>query len=173
MLILMAGLPGSGKTTLAQQLAERLWAVVLSKDLTRHTLFPPELIEYSAKQDDFVVDLLLQTAEYIWKRKPDKAVILDGRTFSRVAQRKHVIEFAETQHQAWRIVECFCDDGVARARLAQADAAHLHPAANRTPELYDEVKRRWEPITEPKIVVCTDEPLAIDEIARQLLAMAI
>jgi hypothetical protein len=55
--------------------------------------------------------------------------------------------------------------------LAQADPEHFHPAENRTPELYDEVKRRWEPITEPKIVVRTDAPLATDDLANQLLSV--
>jgi predicted kinase len=171
MFILMAGLPGTGKSTVARVLSPRLNAVVLSKDVVRHALFPPELIEYSTEQDDFVIELLLQTAGYLWKLRPKQIVILDGRTFSSVSQRGHVIEFAEKQHQEWRIVECVCADDVARARLAQADPEHFHPAENRTPELYDEVKRRWEPITEPKIVVRTDAPLATDDLANQLLSV--
>ena len=39
-LIAMAGLPGCGKTALAQRLAERLKAVVLDKDTIRAALFP-------------------------------------------------------------------------------------------------------------------------------------
>jgi adenylylsulfate kinase len=159
MLILMAGLPGSGKSTVARRLAEHLHGAVLSKDTLRHALFPPELVEYSSAQDDFVIELLLQTAEYIWKRARSKIVILDGRTFSRASQRTHVIEFAEKQHQEWRIVECVCADDMARARLAKVDSALFHPAANRTPELYNEVRRRWEPIAEPKLTVKTDAPV--------------
>jgi predicted kinase len=170
MLILMAGLPGTGKSTVARELAVKLSAGVLSKDVVRHALFPPELIEYSTGQDDFVIDLVLKTAEYLWQRNPAQIVILDGRTFSRSPQRGHAIEFAEGRQQTWRIVECVCSDDVARARLAQPDPAH--PAANRAPELYDEVKRRWQPITEPKIVVCTDQPLSIGDLVKQLLASA-
>ena len=106
MLILMAGLPGTRKTTVARQLAERLKAAILSKDTVRHALFPPEMVEYSTEQDDFVIDLLLRTAEYIWERDPEQIVILDGRTFSRESQRRHVIEFAERQRQpcaSWNV----------------------------------------------------------------------
>lgn len=146
MLILMAGLPGTGKSTLARQLAQNINAVVLSKDTVRHALFPPELVEYSTAQDDFVIDVLLRTAEYLWRRDAGKITILDGRTFCRASQRKHVIDFAEAHHQPWRIIECVCGDEVAKSRLAAPDPDH--PAQNRTPELYDEVKRRWEEISE-------------------------
>ncbi len=167
MLILMAGLPGTGKSTLARQLAPRLNAAILSKDTVRHALFPIDLVDYSTDQDDFVIDLLLLTAEYIWERYPDKPIILDGRTFSRSSQRQHVIDFANVHGQAWRIIECVCEDGVARARLAQTDSDH--PAGNRTPELYDEVKARWEPITAPKITVNTGEQVDLDSLISRLL----
>ena len=166
MLILMAGLPGTGKTTLARQLAEPLNAAVLSKDTVRHALFSPGLVEYSSEQDDFVIDLLLRTAEYIWQRRPDQVIILDGRTFSRAAQRRHVIDFAEKLSQPWRIIECVCSDETARRRLAEADPTH--PAVNRTPHLYEEVKQRWEGITEPKLSVRTDGEVNLEELVAAL-----
>ena len=166
MLILMAGLPGTGKTTLARQLAPALHAAILSKDTVRHALFAPDLVEYSTDQDDFVIDLLLLTAEYIWERDPTKAIILDGRTFSRAAQRQHVIDFADVHRQPCRIIECICDDDIALSRLAQPDPDH--PAGNRTPQLYDEVKRRWEPITQPKIVIDTSNAIDLASVIAQL-----
>ena len=168
MLILMAGLPGTGKTTLARQLAERLKATILSKDTARHALFSPELVEYSVEQDDFVVDILLRTAAYIWQRRPDQVIILDGRTFSRGSQRQHVIDFAEGQHQRWRIVECVCSDEMARRRLERPDPDH--PAGNRTPQLYDEVKRRWETIEESNLSVRTDQEIDLEKLVAVLFA---
>lgn len=166
MLILMAGLPGTGKTTVARQLAERLHATILSKDTVRHALFTPELIEYSTEQDDFVIDMLLHTAEYIWRTHPQQIIILDGRTFSRESQRRQVISFAKQHRQAWRIVECVCADDVAKAWLAQPDPSH--PAGNRTPELFDEVKRRWEPIHEPKLTINTSAEVDLNSVIQVL-----
>ena len=52
MLIALAGLPGTGKSTLAVRLAADLGAAVLSKDAARAALFPPPVLDYSAGQDD-------------------------------------------------------------------------------------------------------------------------
>jgi len=155
MLIIMAGLPGTGKSFLAHALANILDAIILSKDTARHALFAPDQVEYSTAQDDYVIDVLLETASSVWKKDPRKNVILDGRTFSRESQRAHVIRFAEQNGQRWKIVECICSESLAKQRLASGDSTH--PAANRTPALYDEVKGRWEPINEPHITVQTDE----------------
>jgi predicted kinase len=166
MLIIMAGLPGCGKTTLAIRLAAALNAVVLSKDVLRHTLFPPELVEYSVEQDDFVVDLLLRTAEYLWNKNAEQTVILDGRTFSQQSQRQRVTDFAQRLNQPTRIVECVCAEPVAKQRLADLDSGH--PAGNRNPGLYDTVKARWQEIPEPKIVVRTDGEIDVDEVVSRL-----
>src|SRR4051812_1882318 len=162
MLIIMAGLPGTGKSTVAAELASRLDAAILNKDTVRHALFSAELVEYSTEQDDFVIDTLLRTATYIWSKHPGKMVILDGRTFSRASQRQHVINFAERNRQRWRIVECVCADEVAKERLRKTDPNH--PAGNRTPALYDEVKARWEPITQEHMTMRTDAPIDYPEL---------
>jgi predicted kinase len=164
----MAGLPGTGKSTVAAEIAKRTGAAVLSKDTVRHALFPPELIEYSTTQDDFVVEVLLLTAVYLWSIHPNKTIILDGRTFSRASQRRHVIEFAERARQRCRMVECLCAEEVAKQRLGVGAAGH--PAGNRTPALYDEVKAQWEPIGEERVRVRTDEAVDVDAVVNGLFS---
>jgi adenylylsulfate kinase len=157
MLVAMAGLPGSGKSTIANALSARLSAAVLNKDTVRHAIFAPRDIEYSREQDDFVMDLLLQAAQYFWLRDPSRLVILDGRPFSRASQIDRVLKFAEGVQQPARILECVCSEESARRRLEAQQADH--PAANRGYSLYLEVKARFEPITRPKTVLDTDQPL--------------
>ena len=47
MIAIMAGLPGSGKSTVARALAQRIPAAVLDKDIIRAAIFPPAHVEYS------------------------------------------------------------------------------------------------------------------------------
>lgn len=159
MIVLMAGLPGTGKSTLARELARRTAGRVLGKDEFRHAIFLPEEIEYSSRQDDFVLQLMLETAGYFLSREPKKAIYLDGRPFSRRCQIENVLAKADSLHQPWRILECVCSEETVRRRL-EADAKDSrHPAGNRDYALYQEVKARFEAILHPKTVIDTDQPL--------------
>jgi predicted kinase len=161
MIILMAGLPGTGKSTLAGQLALRTSGRVLSKDEFRHALFAPEEIEYSTRQDDFCQELMLQTAGYLLARNRERMILLDGRPFSRRYQIENVVAAAASLHQTWRILECVCSDESVRRRLETDANRGEHPAGNRDYALYSEVKARFEQILHPKAVIDTDQPIDI------------
>jgi AAA domain len=76
----MAGLPGTGKTTLARELAGRTSGRILSKDEIRHAIFSAAEMEYSSRQDDFCVQIMLETAAYLLRQDPARIVFLDGRS---------------------------------------------------------------------------------------------
>ena len=170
MIVLMAGLPGTGKSALAAALAERLSGTILSKDAIRHALFAPRDVEYSTEQDDFVMEIMLQAAERILQRDPHRYIFLDGRTFSRRYQLERVIACASRWNQPWRILECVCSAETARTRLQEEANAGAHPAGNRSFALYLEIKQRFEPIVQPKTVIDTDQPL-VECVARSLAAL--
>jgi adenylylsulfate kinase len=86
LLIAMAGLPGSGKSTIAACLEERLAAVVLDKDRVRAALFRPRVLDYSEAQDDITMAAIYQAARSILAADPRRVAILDGRTFWRPGQ---------------------------------------------------------------------------------------
>ena len=156
MIVMIAGLPGTGKSTLARMLAHRLSGAVLDKDLIRAALFSPAHIEYSRTQDDFCQEIMLQAAAYLLEKNRSLFVFLDGRTFSQRYQRQRVIEFCSQQKIDWLILECVCAEPTALARLQSALTARTHPAANRTPELYHQLRQAWEPIDLPKLLIDTD-----------------
>lgn len=157
MIVMMAGLPGSGKTTLARELAARTSGRVLSKDEVRHALFSAEEIEYSSRQDDFCLQVMLETAGFLLQQNRERIIFLDGRPFSRRYQIENVVNAAAFLHQSWRILECVCAEDVAKQRFAEN--GEEHPAANRTFQLYLEVRARFEAITLPKTVIDTGQPI--------------
>jgi predicted kinase len=160
-IVILAGLPGTGKSTLARALARRLPGVVLDKDVIRAALFPPERVEYSLAQDDFCQEIMLQTAAFLLAGDGSRHILLDGRTFSRRYQRERVIDFCSQAGTTWALLECVCAEHTALARLAHAAAQHTHPAANRTPELYRQIRDVWEPIDGPKLVMDTEASLEL------------
>jgi len=72
MIVLMAGLPGTGKSTLARELVHRTQGALLSKDEIRAALFSPADIEYSVKQDDFVMEVMLGAARFLLQTTPTR-----------------------------------------------------------------------------------------------------
>ena len=159
MLVAMAGLPACGKTALARELAERLAGVILDKDAIRAALFPPPYIEYSTRQDDVCVTVMLDVAAYLLERHPDLHVILDGRPFARRYQVDQLDRWSAEHNVPLTIIECVCSDDVARQRLQHDVETAAHAAANRDYGLYQRIKASFEPIREPKLVVNTDRPL--------------
>jgi predicted kinase len=151
--VLFAGLPGTGKTTLALALAQRLNAAVLDKDRVRASLFPGSLTDYSAAQAQLCMRAMLEAAAYMTDRHQVDYVFIDGRTFSRQADLEEVLTAAKHVGADWRILHLTCADAVAEQRLGHSDPAH--PAKNRDPALYQQIKQHDEPLLQPHLQVDT------------------
>ncbi|MGH3789190.1 MAG: AAA family ATPase [Pseudonocardiaceae bacterium] len=72
MIVQLAGLPGTGKSTLAAELVHRLagHALLLDKDHVRHALFGPQHTLYTREQDDFCVHTMFRAAAWHLHRTP-------------------------------------------------------------------------------------------------------
>lgn len=159
-IVAVAGLPGVGKSTLARALGERVGGVVLDKDRIRAGLFPPPRVEYSSDQNDFCIDVLYRTAEWLIRRDPSLNIIVDGCTYTRAQQVTTLRRFAAELGVGLLIIECVCAADTALARLENDRLTGRHPAADRGPELYRALRGAADPITEPKLVVDTGQPVS-------------
>ena len=157
---MMAGLPGTGKSTLCRALVENSGGIVLDKDAVRATLFAPAHIEYSVEQDDLCQEFMLAAAEYLLAGDRELRVFLDGRPFSREYQREAVRQTAVKMAMPLASIECVCSEATALARLRRDRETGMHPAANRTSELYAEVSNAFEPFLWSRLTINTDQPLA-------------
>ena len=156
-LVAMAGMPASGKSVVAVELAKILPAVILDKDIIRAVLFPPQEIEYSLHQDDFCFDILLEVAGYLLKK--DRNVILDGRPFAYRYQMDRVVSFASQGKFPLKVIECTCSDESIRQRLEKDVSQGSHLAANRSFEMFLAMRARADPLIVPRQVINTDHPL--------------
>jgi predicted kinase len=154
-LIALAGLPGTGKSTIAAEIARRLGAIVLSKDTIRAELFSTGEIQFTREQDDFCMKMLVIAAGDILKTKPEQTIIVDGRTFSKSYQVEQLFAEAKALKKNPVIIECICDDAVARQRIEGDLHTGIHPAANRTYQLYMDLKAKAEPIVIDHLVIDT------------------
>ena len=149
-LVVLAGLPGTGKSTLAARLAAALDAPLFSKDRVREALFGPRHVRYERAQDDAVVACLVAAAAHAAETGLARYALLDGRTFSRAGQLEALRAELSARGIVERTIELVAAPDVARARLAaQAD----HPAADRGPALYDALAAQAAPVPGPKLVL--------------------
>jgi adenylylsulfate kinase len=155
MLIAMAGLPGTGKSTIARRLAAELNGIVIDKDVVRAALFPPPALEYTVEQDDLAMTSVYLAAEQILKVKPLLPVVLDGRTFRRQKQVRELTAMMKLAGIVPRFIACVAAEGVIRERLKHDMAAGTHPAGNRTFELYLKLKANAEPLAVPHLTLDT------------------
>lgn len=161
MLILMVGLPGTGKSTLCRALVDRFGGFVIDKDVIRPALFGPSQIEYTIEQDDFCQNVMELTAEYLLERNAQLRVFLDGRPFSHEYQRESVRKAAQRIGTPLAVIECVAAEAAALSRIRSDLESGSHLAANRTEQLYFEKKRDFErePLQGERVTVSSDQEL--------------
>lgn len=154
MLIAMAGLSGTGKTTIANTIAPRLNASLLNKDIIRAAVFGSD-VDYTTEQNNVVGQMMFLAAEYLLRKDPSRVVILDARTFSRRYQVDELRAFAARVNTPLRIIECVASDDLIRARLEKDAREGTHLAADRDFNMYARMKANFEVIDPPKLLLDT------------------
>ena len=153
-LVLVAGLTGTGKSTVAQEMTRRWGLSYVSSDITRKTLagLAPEEHRYlRAGEGIYTPDfsrltydaMLRQAEEYL---REGLSVVMDA-TFRRSEERERAVEAARRLGaDAW-VIECFLSEEEARRRLERRFQDGASVSDGRW-ELYHQQQREWEPVVE-------------------------
>ncbi|HEY9595055.1 MAG TPA: AAA family ATPase [Spirochaetia bacterium] len=160
MLVIFRGLPGTGKSYLAARFLEKRPSfLVVSRDTLRAGIIPHP--DFSESEKGLVDDLVVTVTAFLLERKRD--VLIDGMALSSATRVEQLAGCAETRGQPVAVIECVCAETTALARI-KGDATH--PAGDRGEPLYRAVKKRFQTVDRPTLVVDTD-----GETARTLAAV--
>jgi aminoglycoside phosphotransferase family enzyme/predicted kinase len=164
LVLVVGGLAGTGKTTLAMAVGEALGAEVLRTDILRQELFgagphpaKPDGGIYSSQARERVYDLMFRRAAAL---NTDRiSVVLDG-TFSTAGVLLSAQHLTSHPNSSFLAMECACRPEIAHARIGGRLAA-AHDASDARPEIHDLQRIRWQawPADTPQIRIDTEQPL--------------
>ncbi len=153
-LVLVGGVVGTGKSTVADALAEQLGGVVISSDRVRKQLaeLPPSSRVRALPDEGFYApEAVERTYAALFERaRPvvdsGRVAILDA-TFSRRHHRAMAADLAAELGVGQRMIEVRCAPEIARTRLARREAKGAS-ASDAGPAFYERSVARFEPVEE-------------------------
>jgi predicted kinase len=152
LITLFCGLPGVGKTSLANELAPLINAIVLSTDKIRKELITEPT--YTKEEKKFIYDVMLLIARYLHNAASINS-ILDA-TFNTEESRRTAIEkLANISSEHIYIVECICPEDIVISRLKARKGGYSDAGI----DIYRKMKKVYEPVKERKrhIVIDTSQ----------------
>ena len=161
--MIVCGLPGVGKSTIANALAPLINAVVLSTDKIRKELIPNPT--YKKQEKKLIYNVLLIVTKYLHKAGIN--CILDA-IFNTENSRKELRKKLGLSQEKICIVECICPDDIVISRLK--DRKNDYSDADIS--IYKKMKKIYQPIKEEHIILDTNQQSTktnVKEIVNQLL----
>lgn len=164
LVIVVGGLSGTGKSTLAAAVADSLGAELLRTDVVRRDLFGAEPHSREANTGIYndagrrqVYAELFNLASAL--RGERLSLVLDG-TFSSKEALRQARELSGHSGTDFLAVECFCRPAIAQRRIAQRLATG-QDASEARPEIHVLQQQTWQPWPSelPQIRVDTEQPL--------------
>lgn len=136
-LIMVCGLPGTGKTTVAKKIADSTKSFVFNTDVLRKELFDDP--DYSKREKELVYNLLFEMAGKFLMTA--KNVVLDG-TFYKKELRERGEELAEKMKSDFHVVEVVCEEKTVKERLVKRKGG----VSDADYGVYLKLKKQFEPI---------------------------
>lgn len=142
MIIIVVGLPGSGKSFFAARVAQMLGAVYINSDKVRKELFA--VPSYSYKEKMLVYNEMLKRG--IQAAEHGKEVVIDA-TFYKNALRIKFLKEAQKTSRVF-LIEVIADEMIIKERLAQS-----RKDSDADFKVYRSIKKLWEPINDIHLVL--------------------
>ncbi|MBM3947392.1 MAG: ATP-binding protein [SAR202 cluster bacterium] len=165
-LVMLVGLPGTGKTTFAARLAERFPLAVVESDAMRKTLFPRPT--YSPAESRRVFAAIHEVlGRLLAERVP---ALLDATNLVE-ANRRELYQIAEGAGARLFIVRLTAPDEVVRRRLAERLATRaVAENSDAGWAVYEKLRKRQSPLTRPHVELDTSRDIrpALERAARAL-----
>lgn len=149
LIVIVCGLPGVGKTTLANNLAPLLNASVLATDTIRKELIPHPT--YSARERELTYDVMLLLAKYLHGLGVN--CILDA-TFIREKSRIQVKTRLGLDASEFYVIECVCPEALVISRLKNRKGDFSDADVS----VYKKMKRIYEPVKGAHLTSNTSKP---------------
>lgn len=166
-LIALSGLPGSGKSTVADALRRRVPLVVLQSDRIRKLLVP--VPQYSAEENARVFAAIHGAAERLLRN--GISVLVDA-THLQERSRTPLVDIAARTGAWFALVWVAAPDETIRHRLAARVAGSRagYDVSDAGIEVYEMMRARVEPIRGDHIVISTERDItpAVEALARMV-----
>lgn len=134
MIILMNGLPGSGKSTMAKMVTEAVGGICLATDEVRKRLFQD--ISYDNRYKELVYKII---ALFIEKMSSNQPVVVDA-TFSRNCYRRIFDVLGLKLNRKVFHIHCLCDERICLERIRNRAGGYSDADA----AVYNIIKGEWE-----------------------------
>jgi len=152
LIVLFSGLPGVGKTLLANELAPLIKAIVLSTDKIRKDLISNPT--YTEEEKELIYDVMLILAKYLHEAAGTNC-LLDATFNTKESRRKAREKLESVSPEQIYIIECICPEDIVLSRLK----ARKRDYSDADIDVYRKMKHEYEPVEEKERHIVADTSL--------------
>jgi len=151
MLVLVCGLPATGKSTVSRNIAKKLKATILSTDIIRKQLFSNPT--YAGEEKKLIYKTMFLIVEYLLRS--DRNVVMDG-TFYKSSLRHQVYNISKKTGTRIAIIECRAQNNNIKRRMNRRSKRKNDPS-DANYNIYTKIQKEFEPIKRKHLVLDTSK----------------
>jgi predicted kinase len=149
-LLMTSGLPGSGKSFMARQLAGRVNAILFRSDVIRKELagiswHQKHQRHHEIYHEDFTRKTYEAILHYVEKEIAEKRIVIVDAAFTRHEQQKMFVDFAREKGFAFLFLKMETKESLIRQRLRERKKnTTFHEVSDADESVYEKMKENWQ-----------------------------